>query len=60
MMTHLKPKQQPTLLKLLLQVLRKLFPGTLLYHDVCALTSLPKVNVSLVPDLWHVLIQPIG
>ncbi|DBA65791.1 TPA: hypothetical protein ACH3X2_002828 [Trebouxia sp. C0005] len=24
------------------QVLRKLFPGTLLCHDVCALTSLPK------------------
>ena len=41
-----------------LQVLRKLFPGTLLCHDVCALTSLPKVQLILCqyPDTRH----PIG
>lgn len=33
------------LLLLTIQVLRKVFAGTLLYHDVCALTSLPKVGI---------------
>ncbi len=41
-----------------LQVLRKLFPGTLLCHDVCALTSLPKVYLvlCLYPDARHQIV----